>query len=154
MKVIFLDVDGVLNDFFTEERTKSGWIFISEKYILRLKQIIEATGAKVVLSSDWRYGMDDENPDEDFIELRDKLLEYDIHIMDKTPVINNGRHRGTEIKKWLDDHEGEVENYVIIDDRYDMSPCYDHLVRTGDGMEDIDVTDAIAILEGQDESNS
>lgn len=147
MKIIFLDVDGVLNDYFTEERTKSGWTFISEKYILRLKQIIETTGAKIVLSSDWRYGMDDENPDEDFIELRDKLLEYDIHIMDKTPVINNGRHRGTEIKKWLDDHEGEVEEYVILDDRNDMSPCQEHLVRTGDGMEEEDAEFATCILQ-------
>ena len=55
MKVIFLDIDGVLNCGTTTELTKTGDRFVENKFIERLKKIVDETGAKVVLSSDWRY---------------------------------------------------------------------------------------------------
>lgn len=47
MKVIFLDFDGVIT---TE---KSRWCLDKDKMLL-LKRIVDATGAKIVISSSWR----------------------------------------------------------------------------------------------------
>lgn len=54
IKVIFLDVDGVLNSDRTARRTQSGYTFVDNRQMKNLKHIINMTGAKVVLSSDWR----------------------------------------------------------------------------------------------------
>ena len=59
MKVIFLDIDGVLNEDTTPTRTQSCALFIDQEKLLRLKRIIDATQAKIVLSSTWRYDRDD-----------------------------------------------------------------------------------------------
>lgn len=55
MKAIFADVDGVLNEDSTPTRTKNSLVFIDSDKLLRLKRIVDATGAKIVLSSTWRY---------------------------------------------------------------------------------------------------
>ena len=61
MKIIFLDVDGVLNTSETfrrrrieYEKTKKWNVEIDLDRVARLKYIINMTGAKVVLSSSWR----------------------------------------------------------------------------------------------------
>lgn len=59
IKVIFLDVDGVLNSRNTTRRTAGGYTFIGSRQVSRLRHIVRQTGAKVVLSSDWRYDRDD-----------------------------------------------------------------------------------------------
>lgn len=58
------------------------------------------------------------------------------------------RHRGSEIKEWLDAHP-EVTNYVIIDDDNDMLDEQEpHFVQTSwyDGINDYNVEKAIEIL--------
>ena len=40
MKVIFLDIDGVLNEETTPTRTKSCVIFIDQEKLMRLKKIV------------------------------------------------------------------------------------------------------------------
>ena len=47
-KVIFLDIDGVLND---EGKNLKRGVYIDEEMTARLKKIVEATGAQIVLSS-------------------------------------------------------------------------------------------------------
>lgn len=59
MKLIFLDIDGVLNYEGYERLTRSGTRFVDPILIKRLKKIIDCTGAKVVLSSTWRRGIYD-----------------------------------------------------------------------------------------------
>lgn len=51
MKIVFLDVDGVLNNCYTKERTSSNTIFVEDKKLEILKRIIDKTNAKIVLSS-------------------------------------------------------------------------------------------------------
>ncbi len=108
MKVIFLDIDGVLNSMSCKA-TIEGFDFVEDEKVVLLKEIIDLTGDKVVLSSTWRYGwyaMEHiENPDEGdlrdirmFKALRDKLLEYDIELLGYTEDF--GR-RGAEISAWL-----------------------------------------------------
>ena len=55
MKVIFLDIDGVLNSLDCKEKIE-GYLFVEDKKIALLKELIDATGAKIVLSSTWRRG--------------------------------------------------------------------------------------------------
>ena len=54
MKVIFLDFDGVLNsDTYYEEHNWSA-PFIDESRLVLLKRIVDATDAKIVLSTSWK----------------------------------------------------------------------------------------------------
>lgn len=149
MKVIFLDVDGVLNYTGSPTKLPHGYPFIEEDKILLLKQIIDMTGAKVVLSSDWRYGWIDPKHEwrNDYIALRDKLLEYGIELMDKTPM--GIGIRGEEIFRWFKSWKGEhIESFVILDDRTDLEPFNHRLVITSmdTGLTKNDVKDAIRML--------
>lgn len=54
MKIIFLDIDGVLNCEKTPNPRKLRYI-VDPKLLKRFERLIERTGAKVVLSSTWRY---------------------------------------------------------------------------------------------------
>lgn len=128
IKVIFLDVDGVLNSGQTVRRTTNGYLFVGRRQMRNLRRIVEETGAKVVLSSDWRYNRDDPKMNGDYLELRRELLKYGIQIYDFTPELPSA-HRGAEIDEWLKNHNG-VSDFVILDDRSDIEPNEDHWVRT------------------------
>lgn len=141
MNLIFLDIDGVLNTNYTKEKTSSGAIFVDDNKIRILKAIIDETDAKIVLSSTWRYGwilMEDGIKDndffQDFIELRNKLREFDIELYDKTPLFDKFmRSRGEEIQSYLNGRD-DVEGYIIIDDidGRDVRPCSSHLLQTSE----------------------
>lgn len=121
MKVIFLDIDGVLN-VIPKDFDEFGGIF-HEDFINNLGDIIDKTGAKLVISSSWRVmGID---------WLRDmwKHRNYPGEIIDITPTekdvvfLGIKSHydlvdRGDEIKLWLDNYD--VDSYVILDDDNDM----------------------------------
>jgi hypothetical protein len=53
MKIIFLDIDGVLNCDNTRNPRKFPYV-IDPRLLARLKRLLKATRAKVVLSSSWR----------------------------------------------------------------------------------------------------
>jgi len=55
MKVIFLDFDGVLNSVkYDRKRDWNKLTFIDESRLPLLKQIVDSTGAVIVLSTTWR----------------------------------------------------------------------------------------------------
>lgn len=140
MTIIFLDIDGVLNSMSCKVKIE-GFDFVEDEKILLLKEIIDLTGAKVVLSSTWRFGwyaMEHiEHPDEGdlrdirmFKALRDKLSEYGIELSGYTEDF--GR-RGAEISAWLKNWQGEpIESYVVLDDMggKEMQPHCKYLVQT------------------------
>lgn len=114
MKVIFLDVDGVLNsdEFFDNNKDNS---YIDEKTVRLVKKAVEETGAKVVVSSSFRYTRS-------FGKVQEILLRNGI-TFDKTPFLDN--ERGKEIKQWIAENSkiseelkdgSEVEDYVVLDD--------------------------------------
>lgn len=154
MKVIFLDIDGVLNTIYTKERI-NGMIFVEDKYIKILKEICDKTGAKVVLSSSWRsgwYDIDNGNNNtrdaKDFIALRDKLLEFGIELFDKTPDIS-AMKRGEEIKQWLEEHKDlNITNFVIFDDMAIVKPFNRYFIQTSfaEGMKEKYIKKAIKML--------
>ena len=52
-KVIFLDIDGVLNCGRTPNPRKFPYV-VDTRLLSRLKKLLDRTGAKIVLSSSWR----------------------------------------------------------------------------------------------------
>lgn len=116
MKIVFCDIDGVLNEDSTPTRTKNRYIFIDQDKLLRLKRIVDATGAKIVLSSTWRYDHDKPEYNGDFLELQEAFQDIGMDFFSYTPVDSFGLRRGMEIKAWLGLHRGEVDQFIILDD--------------------------------------
>jgi hypothetical protein len=155
LKVIFLDIDGVLNsDAYDRTRSPEEGNIDMERLPL-LREIVDATGAQIVLASTWRehWESDPALCDAEGRELHAAFAANGLAIFDKTPVVS-GLLRPDEIRAWLCAH-GEVRDFVILDDFLfgwgaDLS---DRLVRTspriGRGLEARHVKAAIAILNGE-----
>jgi len=138
--IIFLDIDGVLNDMDCFRKFKdvrynyykclTGYekllltniIDIDLDKIYLLKELINNTNSKVVVTSSWRnlriYPL-----------VEEYLINLGIPIIDTTPYIDS--KRGLEIKTYLEEHI--VSNYIILDD--DIFPDFDeellsHLIHT------------------------
>lgn len=109
MKILFLDVDGVLNTY------KTGGLYTLTKTKLKLLQeIVLKTDCKIVLSSTWR------KDDYAFRKLIKTLSYRGMQIYGKTPVLHNVP-RGVEIAAWLEANAHErVQRYAILDDDSDM----------------------------------
>lgn len=150
MKVVFLDIDGVLCTDRSFARTdkipfppdfhipfRNGWDRLDDDCIERLNRITDATGALLVISSTWRLCC---NGEEQFQYLIDYLGSQGVkaRIIDRTPshmTMSNtrGKHgRGAEIKEWLDTTGQKlgVTSFVIIDDDADMNELIHKLVQT------------------------
>jgi hypothetical protein len=54
MKVIFLDIDGVLNTTRTRNPRQLPYV-VEKRLVNRLRRLVAQTNAKVMLSSTWRY---------------------------------------------------------------------------------------------------
>lgn len=169
MKVLFLDLDGVLctdksvadfklpfpPDFYIPFRM--GWDRLDKECIARLNKIIETTEARIVVSSSWRIKCDTDQKFEYIINyLHSEGVKADI--FDRTPThyiqklssskerINNRR---SEIQQWLNDWAGElIESFVILDDDSDMGNLSGSHVCPEEpiGIQDCDVKKAIKIL--------
>ena len=152
LKIIFLDIDGVLNsEQYDEIRTKEQGN-IDETRLPLLKYLVENTGAEIVLCSTWRKHWDKEEAlcDKVGMELNDRFQSYGLTIMDKTPLISDAQ-RALEIQAWLNLHSESVENYVILDDNlWGWGDLISHLVRTSPrdrrGLEEEHIQKAIEIL--------
>jgi len=111
MKVLFLDIDGVLV-LSTPGQFHSN-------LVVNLRKIIEATGAKIVLSTDWRRTSEG---------LREVKRQLNMQGMDYIAKTRPSRsmwcaERAQEIADWIRDHNRRnvggdmVTSYVAIDDR-------------------------------------
>ena len=110
MKVLFLDIDGVVNKQESFDRTKSPGPYPVDSYCAFLVGRIQIhTDCRVVLSSSWRH-------DQRGI---DKVKESIVQVIDITPTLSG--IRGDEVKAWLDKHP-EVDKYAILDDDSDFYP--------------------------------
>ena len=88
IKIIFLDVDGVLNCSSTKDRC-GPYIGIEDKKVKLLKEIVKSTKAKIVLVSTWKenWYVEKRNKDkQDFLAdyLDQKIKKQRLVIMDKT----------------------------------------------------------------------
>jgi hypothetical protein len=165
-RVIFLDIDGVLNHvgwrapaFYEAESMAE---LIDPATVARLDLLIERSGAEVVLSSSWRRVFSTEKM-QGILELvgfrgrlRDRTPiphEYDGAAYERltgSPLPTPGRSvaRGYEIQQWLDAH-ADVEGVVILDDSSQMAHLLPWLVRTSmlTGLCDEHVEQALACLQ-------
>jgi hypothetical protein len=148
-KIIFLDIDGVLNsekaylrgdckyvEWEWEDGTKEHHQSFCPVSKLYINHLIKITGAKVVISSTWRHsGLD-------FMKKIWEVEEMAGEIIGITPSFRGDvdgytMPRGCEIEKWLSDkgfihinwsvekqqdivEKSGIENYIIIDDDSDM----------------------------------
>jgi len=135
-KIIFLDIDGVLA---TPDYLKDGnWALNPKKQEL-LSEILNQTGAKIVLSSSWRLHTIKET--KSYMKEQGFLFVDDIigitirayHYIDRSSKIHLSIPRGVEIQQWIDTHIhsengknwqkkklGVDYQYVILDDDSDM----------------------------------
>jgi hypothetical protein len=109
MKVIFLDVDGVLNSTVT--RQEEGWCTINRRMLNRVKEIVVTTGCKIVISSTWRLipGCKE--------DLENNLAVVGIfdQVIGETPNFDHPKVRHDEIRDWLN-RNTQVQRFAIIDD--------------------------------------
>lgn len=159
LKVIFLDVDGCLNsEEYLRRGCQDGERFheIDESKVSLLKEIVDNTGAELVLSSTWRglksVCSQNEAAHELYMYLEEQLSKFGLCIQFSTPIINE--NRPLEIKEWLG--VNEVESFVILDDDFDYAQyaayhLEDNLVKTtfygsNGGLQEDHVKKAITVL--------
>lgn len=134
--VIFLDIDGVLNNENTIEKTPAGYTGIDDLLLENLKCVIERTGAKIVLSSSWKEEWD-HNPEKMSAEgqyLENKLGSKKISIVGKIEDIEgNSIYRAASIERYLRNNKS-IKSYLVIDDEeFDFAEHTDiasHLLMT------------------------
>jgi hypothetical protein len=128
-KVIFLDIDGVLNNRASAMTHKeTGTVYNLHRPCVELLSIIcENTGAVCVVSSTWRRYWN-------LLSLEQHMNKHGFsgRIVDKTPTIHN-MQRGDEIKQYLNKASNDgypVDRWVILDDDSDMGDMMPYLIQT------------------------
>ena len=146
MKVIFLDIDGVLINRRDASRNTA-----DPRCIEQLNRITDMTGAKIVVSSSWRhYGLQKIT-----LILRQWGVTGDI--IDITPsleYVQVHKKRRCEIMHWMDNREDYSwlgDTFVVIDDepgaffsKHTVMPDFET------GLEETCADEAISILERYD----
>lgn len=153
MNIIFLDVDGVLN---SERSLKANQGYIDPAAVENLKTIVDATGARIVLTSSWRGGWDPdpEKRGEDGWILVHAFDKAGLSIYGKTgfSTVTDMSGRSLEILDWLETSQETVDQFVIIDDgnfRWRKYRLHKHWVKTSfksDGLTAKHAARAIDIL--------
>ncbi len=157
-KIIFLDFDGVIcNPSYCIAMGNSGLYEILEpRSVFLLERLCTETGAKIVVSSSWRY---QHSFKELCIALNSVKAGFSNHFLGgehwSTPLYGFADREG-EIKEWLEaaaKRGEEIEGYVILDDcslaRYKVDEeIYSHFVKTDkyDGFGFGDYLSAMGIL--------
>ena len=124
-KIIFLDIDGVLNTapYVETEEQK-----VERSKVQLLKSIVDQTGADIILSSSWKWGYRDfvengyKHKDAAYRLLYDRLAEVGLEIKGIIPI---SQESGVdkcplEIREWLSRYH-DIFSYVILDDSVSYS---------------------------------
>lgn len=126
MRVLFLDIDGVLNRTgFFPQATVGMRSWIEPELAARLVAILETIDAKIVLSTSWRI-------DSSLDELRAELHASGIDgswLLDMTPDLPDDE-RWPEIDAWMKQHAIAPADAVILEDFYEMGPLTARTVMT------------------------
>lgn len=122
LKVVFLDIDGVL---ITRKTCKMGYGIVERKCVDALNQLIEQTKAVIVLSSCWRVGRTID-------ECKELLSNWGVkgELLGRTYCSETLRTRGEEIKHFIKAFNHLIESFAIIDDDSDMDEYLPYLVKT------------------------
>ncbi len=126
-KYIFLDIDGVLRTYKSDlEHSKRLGLPIfkgtdrlfDEKCVSYLNEIIYLTGAKIIITSNWRLRLT-------LHELKQKIRERGIigNVEGVTPLLELKNspiplgNRGLEILRYVQDNGLKKDSYIVIDDQ-------------------------------------
>ena len=139
MRIIFLDVDGVLNNDKTEDKI-FGWIGIDPIFVDKLKTLYDLSNedeeTRIVISSSWKRDEIKANREIEkygytkvsntYSVLIERLTSAEMVVLGHTPENKNSSfYRGEEILQWIEDYNKDhepISNYVILDDE-----CFDFL---------------------------
>eukprot|EP00483_Globobulimina_turgida_P006843 UN06855 len=159
VKILFLDVDGVLCDLALFENNESGLerdktsgLYIT--HLQRLKTIIDKTNCYIVLSSAWRLFESSKKMLFHAMGMDRIGIDVKKRYLGDTP--KNLKNRVTEIKSWLSQHEQyyNLIGWVAVDDM-PLDEIEDggifmkaHFVNTNSskGMSDADMNKIISIF--------
>ncbi len=142
-KIILLDFDGVLNskEWYRKGGPLSATPTFDPACIEWTNRLVDATGAKVVLSTAW------------YVNGREKcrarlaMAGFCGDVVSRTRVLQ--QTRGLEIESWLRYHGSDVDAYVVLDDDADVGVVAPHiLIDWHHGLQDEHVDRAIAIAHG------
>lgn len=133
MKIIFLDIDGVLNSNrscvalggmpWPGDHKDRDWHFFDPVAVGLLRRACEKTGACCVLSSSWRMLLS-------VSDIGDLAECLGVKIIGQTRGSRGPEVRGEQIAEWVELHP-EVTAWAILDDDADMLPeQLDRFVRT------------------------
>lgn len=156
MKLIFLDVDGVLNYGGCKARSATGCLGIEDEKVKLLRQIIDQTGALVILTSTWKTEwfpsafIEDLPKDGQYLERQ--LAKHKVYIRAKTEDPEWAR-RGRGILDFINHWPYDVESFVILDDEsfdFKFEGIDDKFVHTSfaEGLLPEHVEKAVSILNG------
>lgn len=133
MRIIFLDIDGVMNSTASAKQFRT-FHRASPEAVTALNCILRNDDdIQLVISSAWR-----ELHSLDYIAgwLEGNGVQRG-RVLDKTPVIKTmsgplyvSVDRGDEITKWIAQHDNELTSYVVLDDDYDMADHKERFIRT------------------------
>jgi hypothetical protein len=140
-RVVFLDIDGVLNRANARGLLSSAQGIEPDKVAL-LNELVRRSGASVVLSSSWRL----ERPLEQ-VQAALVAAGFEGVLVDATPSVRSS-HRGEEVSLWLEDHGVPPSRCVILDDGNNLAPHAERQVRTDGrhGLEPGHVEQALALF--------
>jgi hypothetical protein len=155
LKIIFLDIDGVLNisqtfiDIHKEwKQTAIRRIEIDEFRVELLADLVKETNSKIVLSSSWRmYWIEPISNKAE--EINEMFSKYGLEIYSITPRCKSSL-RQDEIDLWLSEHDN-IESFVIFDDdSFDLQKYIDtRLIKTSftkDGEMIMNMDDCCGLL--------
>jgi len=131
MKVIFLDIDGVLNSGKWIKQLEGGFDDpinqMDPTAVRRLNAITDATGAVIVVSSTWRLAFRRQANALCMLQRCMRAYKMTGEVIGMTGVGegDSTNRRGNEIQGWLDQNTIAIEKFVIIDDDSDMG----HLIQ-------------------------
>ena len=114
LNILFLDIDGVLNTPFDDEKTPGGDTGISHKKLDALGKLINKFNLEIVLTSSWRQDIINESSDG--VYLMKQLDKIGAEVYDVTRYISPSE-RAVEILTWIKEHYNEIHDLVILDDQ-------------------------------------
>ena len=128
-RIIFLDIDGVLNSNFwndSHQREISDGTSVDVEKVKLLSMLVKRTNAKIILHSGWKYWFDQDLKPlrleaENLMMLlkKEELLLGGITPDHSTEEIRRNKKfslvKASEILAWLAEHE-DVEHWIVIDD--------------------------------------
>ncbi len=153
MKIVFLDIDGVLNNTKIlkqrlDARSTLRFGPFDPESVRCLNELVDRADAQIVLSSSWRNGPGPEY----WAALCQHLKGQGVGrpLVGRTPhsyECGSNGYRGREIQWWVE-HNGPVDAFVILDDDSDMEPYMDRFVKTdwNQGLRQHHIVDALKIL--------